>query len=191
MIFIVGLGNPGKEYQDTRHNAGFILLDRLLEIYGNPKPLSKFNGLIYKQNFSGKEILCIRPKTFMNLSGVTVSAAARHFEDILEKILVIHDDLDIEFGRIRFKTGGGTGGHNGLDSIIKSLGRTDFDRLRIGVGRPPGKMDPADFVLSKFKKSERKELNLTISLAVDAISDYIDHGIDYVMNKYNQPKTPG
>ena len=191
MIFIVGLGNPGKEYQDTRHNAGFILLDRLLEIYGNPKPLSKFNGLIYKQNFSGKEILCIRPKTFMNLSGVTVSGAARHFEDILEKILVIHDDLDIEFGRIRFKTGGGTGGHNGLDSIIKSLGRADFDRLRIGVGRPPGKMDPADFVLSKFKKSERKELNLTISLAADAAADYIDHGIDFVMNKYNQPKTPG
>jgi peptidyl-tRNA hydrolase, PTH1 family len=191
MIFIVGLGNPGKEYQDTRHNAGFILLDRLLEIYGNPKPLSKFNGLIYKQNFSGKEILCIRPKTFMNLSGVTVSGAARHFEDILEKILVIHDDLDIEFGRIRFKTGGGTGGHNGLDSIIKSLGRADFDRLRIGVGRPPGKMDPADFVLSRFKKSERKELDLTISLAAEAIADYIDYGIDYVMNKYNQPKTPG
>ncbi|HEX7561153.1 MAG TPA: aminoacyl-tRNA hydrolase [Candidatus Humimicrobiaceae bacterium] len=191
MIFIVGLGNPGKEYQDTRHNAGFILLDRLLEIYGNPKPLSKFNGLVYKQNFSGKEILCIRPKTFMNLSGVTVAGAARHFEDILEKILVIHDDLDIEFGRIRFKTGGGTGGHNGLDSIIKSLGRADFDRLRIGVGRPPGKMDPADFVLSKFKKSEHKELNLTIGLAADAIADYIDHGIDYVMNKYNQPKIPG
>ena len=191
MIFIVGLGNPGKEYQDTRHNAGFMLLDKILEIYGNPRPLSKFNGSIYKHNFLGKEILCIRPKTFMNLSGVTVAGAARHFENTLEKILVIHDDLDIEFGRIRFKTGGGTGGHNGLDSIIKSLGRSDFDRLRIGVGRPPGKMDPADFVLSKFKKSEQKEIKLTFGLAADAVADYIDHGIEYVMNKYNQPKTPG
>jgi len=191
MIFIVGLGNPGKEYQDTRHNAGFILLDRLLEIYGNPKPLSKFNGSIYKKNFSGREILCIRPKTFMNLSGVTVAGAARHFEDILEKILVIHDDLDIEFGRIRLKSGGGTGGHNGLESITKSLGRADFDRLRIGVGRPYGQMDPADFVLSKFKKSERKQLDLTLSLAADAVQDYIEHGIEYVMNKYNMPKTPG
>lgn len=190
MIFIVGLGNPGKEYQDTRHSAGFIFLDRLLEIYGNPKPLSKFNGSIYKINFSGKEILCIRPNTFMNLSGVTVAGAEKHFKDILEKILVIHDDLDTEFGRIRLKSGGGTGGHNGLESIIKSLGRDDFDRLRIGVGRPPGRMDPADFVLSKFKKSERKQLDLTINLAADAAADYIEHGIDYVMNKYNQPKIP-
>jgi peptidyl-tRNA hydrolase, PTH1 family len=191
MIFIVGLGNPGKEYQDTRHNAGFILLDRLLEIYGNPKPLSKFNGSIYKKNILDKEILCIKPNTFMNLSGVTVAGAAKHFKDTLEKILVIHDDLDIEFGRIRLKSGGGTGGHNGLESIIKSLGMSDFDRLRIGVGRPLGQMDPADFVLSKFKKSERKELDLTVNLAVDAVQDYIEHGIDYVMNKYNQPKTPG
>jgi peptidyl-tRNA hydrolase, PTH1 family len=191
MIFIVGLGNPGKEYQDTRHNAGFILLDRILEIYGNPKPLSKFNGSIYKQKFSDKEILFIKPKTFMNLSGVTVAGAAKYFKDTLEKILVIHDDLDIEFGRIRLKSGGGTGGHNGLESIIKSLGGPDFDRLRVGVGRPPGQMDPADYVLSKFKKSERKELDLTFNLAVDAVQDYIEYGIDYVMNKYNQPKTPG
>jgi PTH1 family peptidyl-tRNA hydrolase len=190
MIFIVGLGNPGKEYQDTRHNAGFVLLDRLLEIYDNPKPLSKFSGSIYRQKLSDKEILFIRPNTFMNLSGVTVAGAAKHFEDVLEKILVIHDDLDIEFGRIRLKSGGGTGGHNGLESIIKSLGRADFDRLRIGVGRPPGQMDPADFVLSKFKKSERKELDLTLGLACEAVQDYTGHAIEYVMNKYNQPKTP-
>ncbi len=189
MIFIVGLGNPGKEYQDTRHNAGFMVLDRLLEDLGNPKPLSKFNGLIYRQKTPDKEILYIKPKTFMNLSGVTVAAAVRHYEDGPEKILVIHDDIDIEFGRVRLKSGGGTGGHNGLESIVKSLGNADFDRLRIGAGRPPGKMDPADFVLSKFKKSETKALDLMVSLSADAVRDYIAYDIGYVMNKYNQPKT--
>jgi len=191
MIFVVGLGNPGKEYQGTRHNAGFMVLDRILKAAGNPKPLSKFNGAIFKQKFYDREILYIKPKTFMNLSGVTVAGAARHYEETLEKILVIHDDLDIEFGRIRLKSGGGAGGHNGLESIIKSLGNADFDRLRLGAGRPCGKMDPADFVLSKFKKSELKELDLMVGLAVDAVEDYIVHGIDYTMNKYNQPKISG
>ena len=121
MIFIVGLGNPGKEYQGTRHNAGFMVLDRIIKASGNPKPLSKFNGAIFKQKFDDKEVLYIKPKTFMNLSGVTVAGAARHYEDTLEKILIIHDDLDTEFGRIRLKSGGGTGGHNGLESIVKSL----------------------------------------------------------------------
>ena len=134
MIFVVGLGKSGKEYQGTRHNAGFMVLDRILKATGNPKPLSKFNGAIFKQKFYGREILYIKPKTFMNLSGVTVAGAARHYEETLEKILVIHDDLDIEFGRIRLKSGGGTGGHNGLESIIKSLGNADFDRLRLGAG---------------------------------------------------------
>src|SRR4030067_1386325 len=151
MILIIGLGNPGEEYGQTRHNIGFIILDKFSEETGILAQVSKFNSILIKSEYAGKALLCVKPYTFMNNSGSAVLKVIEHFEGKIESTIVIHDDLDIEFGEISLKSGGGTGGHNGIDSIVKKLGRSDFDRLRFGIGRPPVRKDPADFVLSKFK----------------------------------------
>jgi len=185
MILIIGLGNPGEEYGQTRHNIGFKILDKFSEETGILVRISKFNSILIKSEYAGKALLCVKPCTFMNNSGSAVLKVIKHFEDKIESTITIHDDLDIEFGEIRLKSGGGTGGHNGLESIVKKLGRSDFDRLRFGIGRPPGRKDPADFVLSKFKRSEIRELDSIISISVEALKDYIENGINYAMNKYN------
>ncbi|MCL4415960.1 MAG: aminoacyl-tRNA hydrolase [Actinobacteria bacterium] len=185
MILIIGLGNPGEDYEQTRHNIGFVILDKFSEDTGILSQISKFNSILIKSKYAGKALLCVKPCTFMNNSGSAVLKVIRHFEDDIESTIVIHDDLDIEFGEIKFKSGGGTGGHNGLESILKKLGRSDFDRLRFGIGRPPGRKDPADFVLSKFKMKETRELDSIIPISIEALKDYIENGINFAMNKYN------
>ena len=185
MILIIGLGNPGEEYGQTRHNIGFIILNKFSEETGILAQISKFNSILVKSEYAGKALLCVKPYTFMNNSGSAVLKVIKHFEGKIESTIIIHDDLDIEFGEIKFKSGGGTGGHNGLESIVKKLGRSDFDRLRFGIGRPHGRKDPADFVLSKFKRSEIRELDSIISISVEALEDYVENGINYAMNKYN------
>jgi len=185
MILIIGLGNPGQEYGQTRHNIGFIILNKFSEETGGSSQISKFNSILIKSEHAGKTLLCVKPCTFMNNSGSAVFKVIKHFEDKIESTIVIHDDLDIEFGEIKLKSGGGTGGHNGLESIVKKLGYSDFDRLRFGIGRPPGHKDPADFVLSKFKIRETRELDSIVSVSVEALKDYVEYGINYAMNKYN------
>ena len=185
MILIIGLGNPGEEYGQTRHNIGFIILNKFSEETGILGQFSKFNSTLIKSEYAGKALLCVKPYTFMNNSGSAVLKVIKHFEGKIESTIIIHDDLDIEFGEIKFKSGGGTGGHNGLESIVKKLGRSDFDRLRFGIGRPSGRKDPADFVLSKFKMREIRELDSIISISVEALKDYVENGINYAMNKYN------
>ncbi|MBE3095407.1 MAG: aminoacyl-tRNA hydrolase [Actinobacteria bacterium] len=185
MILIIGLGNPGEEYGQTRHNIGFIILNKFSEETGILSQISKFNSILIKSEYAGKTLLCVKPYTFMNNSGSAVLKVIKHFEGKIESTIVIHDDLDIEFGETKLKSGGGAGGHNGLESIVKKLGRSDFDRLRFGIGRPPGRKDPADFVLSKFKKRETRELDSIISISVEALKDYVENGINYAMNKYN------
>lgn len=185
MILIIGLGNPGEEYGQTRHNIGFIILNKFSEETGILSQISKFNSILIKSEYAGKALLCVKPYTFMNNSGSAVLKVIKHFEGKIESTIVIHDDLDIEFGETKLKSGGGAGGHNGLESIVKKLGRSDFDRLRFGIGRPPGRKDPADFVLSKFKKRETRELDSIISISVEALKDYVENGINYAMNKYN------
>ena len=185
MILIIGLGNPGEEYGQTRHNIGFIILNKFIEETGILGQFSKFNSILIKSEYAGKALLCVKPCTFMNNSGSAVSKVIEHFEGKIESIIIIHDDLDIEFGQIKLKSGGGTGGHNGLESIVKKLGHFDFDRLRFGIGRPPGRKDPADFVLSKFKRSETRELDSIITISVEALKGYVENGINYAMNKYN------
>ncbi len=185
MILIIGLGNPGEEYCQTRHNIGFTLLNKFIEETGNLSQISKFNSILIKSKYAGKDLLCVKPYTFMNNSGTAVLKVIKYFEGKTESTIVIHDDLDIEFGEIKFKSGGGTGGHNGLESIVKKLGHADFDRLRFGIGRPPGRKDPADFVLSKFKIRETRELDSIISISIEALKDYIENGINFAMNKYN------
>ena len=185
MILIIGLGNPGEDYDQTRHNIGFVILNKFSEETGILSQISKFNSILIKSEYAGKALICVKPYTFMNNSGSAVLKVIKHFEDKIESTIVIHDDLDIEFGEIKFKSGGGTGGHNGLESIVKKLGHSDFDRLRFGIGRPPGRKDPADFVLSKFKMRETRELDSIISISVEALKDYVENGINYAMNKYN------
>lgn len=202
MIFIVGLGNPGKEYQQTRHNAGFVIADAFLSQHESSSSFKKFNSEISEVSYMDNDILLVKPLTFMNNCGAAVESVVSHygrssgmsgsgFTGTLKnatgknRLLVIHDDMDIEFGKIRLKSGGGTGGHNGLESIAKHIDSTDFDRLRFGLGRPPGRKDPADFVLSNFLKTEKEEFKNMLPVTVEAINDYIINGIDYAMNKYN------
>ena len=185
MILIVGLGNPGKEYELTRHNVGFEIVDILSESLESKSLYRKFNSLVIESSYGEKELLLIKPQIFMNNSGSAVAACMDSYGDEISSVMVIHDDIDIEPGKIKLKKGGSTAGHKGLESIAQKTGSNAFDRLRFGVGRPPGRMDPADFVLRHFKKSEITGVELDISRSVDAIKDYVREGIDYAMNKYN------
>jgi PTH1 family peptidyl-tRNA hydrolase len=185
MILIVGLGNPGKDYESMRHNIGFIVLDKFAEILIRKTQYHKFNSSVIGSYYDEKKIVLLKPLTFMNNSGIAVSAVYKYFDKNIESILIIHDDLDIDFGEIRLKLGGGTGGHNGLESIVRSLGELEFDRLRFGIGRPPGRKSASKFVLTNFKKSETSDVEINVLRAVDAIKDYITCGIQYCMNKYN------
>ncbi|MBM3709158.1 MAG: aminoacyl-tRNA hydrolase [Actinobacteria bacterium] len=185
MILIAGLGNPGKDYENTRHNIGFVVADRLLDDLAVQVTYYKFNAEVFESDYSGKKLLIVRPLLYMNNSGASLKHFITQYSLEIDRILVIHDDIDIDFGKIRLKTGGGTGGHNGLESLVKHMGNADFDRLRFGVGRPPKKIDPAVYVLSRFKRVELKNLFFIVDKAVTSIKDYIEFGIDYAMNKYN------
>lgn len=185
MILIVGLGNPGKEYSGTRHNIGFAVIDELASGTGSGNKYTKFNSIACDCEISGIRILLLKPQTFMNNSGSAVAGALRSYDEEIERILVVHDDIDIEFGQVKFRKGGSTAGHKGLESIYEKTRTLDFDRLRFGVGRPPGRMEASDYVLRKFSRSELKEMELMVKRSTDAISDYIINGIDFASNKYN------
>jgi len=185
MILIVGLGNPGRDYRGTRHNIGFAIIDELVSVFDSGNEYTKFNSVAVNANCSGTDIVLLKPRLFMNNSGSAVSAAIKFYEEDISKILIIHDDIDIEFGQVKIKRSGGTAGHRGLQSIKEKTGGIDFDRLRFGVDRPPGRMEAADYVLRKFGKSEIKELEFLITRSADIITDYIENGLEYAANKYN------
>lgn len=178
MKLIVGLGNPGKEYDNTRHNVGFMLIDKYL---GDVKYKDKFNGLFYEMN--GKEkVIFVKPQTYMNNSGECVSKFVKYYDVKMEDILVIQDDLDIDIGKYKFKINSSSGGHNGIKSIISHLGNNGFFRLKIGISNFR-KNDVIDFVLGKFSKEEIKNINF--DELISAIDDFISYGFNFVMNKYN------
>ncbi|MCL4386033.1 MAG: aminoacyl-tRNA hydrolase [Actinobacteria bacterium] len=185
MILIAGLGNPGKEYSLTRHNAGFILIDRLLDNLNIKERKRKFKSKIAFADFEGKSVLLMQPLTFMNESGIAILQARKFYKDEINKILIIHDDIDLDFKTIRFKKNGGSAGHKGLISILNLNANVEFDRLRIGVGRPPGIKAAANYVLKNFNKQQQEELDSIMQLAVEAVKDYIIFDIEYCMNKYN------
>lgn len=185
MILIAGLGNPGKDYEFTRHNIGFRIADKFIEGFEKKSFYKKFDSLICESSFSDQKLIIIKPQTFMNNSGISIALYYRSFGNQIDSLLVIHDDIDIEFGEIRLKRGGSTGGHKGLESIVESLGNCEFDRLRFGIGRPPGKQDPADYVLEEFKKKEKEDVEIGVQRSVDIIKDYLTEGIEFAMNKYN------
>ena len=189
MIVIAGLGNPGTKYASTRHNVGFDVMDALANKFGIKLNKIKFKGLVGEGTWAGKKIVLIKPSTYMNLSGESIRPLMEFYKLKPEELFVVVDDVDIEFGTIRLKKKGSAGTHNGLKSIIFHLETEEFPRLKIGIGQKPEHYDLADFVLSKFSKSERQIIDKAIIKAADAVDEFIVNGIDSAMNKYNI-KTP-
>ncbi len=184
MLLVVGLGNPGVKYAQNRHNIGFMVVDAFVENFRRASRFNKFNSELIQLKYDKKILLLVKPLTYMNNAGSAVAAVLSNYKEI-ESIIIIHDDLDIEFGKIKLKANGGTAGHNGLKSIVEAIGNPDFDRLRIGIGRPPGRKKPSIFVLEDFPKNDKEELEFIKIDAVRALKDYIEHGIGFAMNKYN------
>ncbi|WP_322766864.1 aminoacyl-tRNA hydrolase, partial [Frankia sp. Cr1] len=165
---VVGLGNPGPAYAGNRHNIGFMVLDLLAERVGGRFRTHRGRADVVETRLAGARAVLAKPHSFMNTSGGPVAALRAFFKAEVGRILVVHDELDIPFGAVRLKLGGGDNGHNGLRSITTSVGSRDYLRVRVGIGRPPGRMDPADFVLRDFSAVERKELALVVDTAADA-----------------------
>ncbi|MDD5686609.1 MAG: aminoacyl-tRNA hydrolase [Elusimicrobia bacterium] len=182
MKLIVGLGNPGKKYLKTRHNIGFVVLDNFAE--RESLKWKKYKDIAIISLSSG--FLIAKPCLFMNQSGPAIIPLIKKYNFNCEDIFVIHDDMDIEFGRVQLKKGGSSGGHNGIQSIIEALGTNEFMRLRIGIGRPPETSDPVNFVLSDFLKEELEKLDAVILRATDAIPIFIESGIQKAMNVFNR-----
>jgi len=180
MKLVVGLGNPGKEYKNTRHNIGFIVLDALLS---DSKWSSKFNGLYTEKNFNGEKIIFLKPQSFMNLSGGVVRKFVEYFDINYEDVLIIQDDLDLDIGKLRIKFDSSAGGHNGIKDIIKNLGTQKLLRLKIGISSSLG--DTKDYVLSSFSKKETDELDKNMQKYFSVIEDFVNNDAIYLMNKYN------
>ena len=184
-LLIVGLGNPGREYHENRHNIGFMLVDRLAERLNISFNHLRSRALVGSTLYCGKEIILAKPVSFMNLSGKVVSALIRYYELPLTNLLLAHDDIDLTFGTIRLRQSGSSAGHKGIASIIEELGVQEFARLRLGIGRPLGRMDPADYVLQDFSPNEQIALTNLLERAVEAGLTLISEGIDVAMDKFN------
>jgi PTH1 family peptidyl-tRNA hydrolase len=187
---VVGLGNPGKTYANTRHNAGFMAVDKVADFFSIPIGGKKFNSLTGRGFIDGIDVILAKPMAFMNISGPPVYQIKQYFKIPCSDILIVHDDIDLAFGRLRIKEKGGSGGHNGLESIIKLLGTNNFSRLRIGTGQkiqsPEKPVDTADYVLSEFSYNEKKVLDQVMTRARDAIITVLCNGITYAMNRFNR-----
>jgi PTH1 family peptidyl-tRNA hydrolase len=186
MRLVVGLGNPGRGYARNRHNVGFMVVDLLAERWGVGAFRAKFGGHLGEGRIAGDKVALLKPQSYMNCSGQVVAPAARFFGVAPADLVVIHDDLDLDFGRLKVKVGGGHGGHNGLRSIFADLGSQDFVRVRLGIGRPPPRMDGADYVLQDFSRVETKELPFVLGDAADAVEMILQAGVTSAMNRFNQ-----
>jgi PTH1 family peptidyl-tRNA hydrolase len=182
---IVGLGNPGREYAGTRHNFGFELIDRLAVRLSAQGLRLHSHALVTVAHHAERQVLLAKPQTYMNLSGKSVQGLAHFYKVQIECILIAHDDLDLPFGTLRLRPGGGPGGQKGVRSTIEMLGSQDFSRLRLGIGRPPGQMDPANYVLQKFSRIELDQIGPLLERAADAALVFVLDGIQAAMNRYN------
>jgi peptidyl-tRNA hydrolase, PTH1 family len=182
---LVGLGNPGREYRNTRHNIGFMVIDRLAADLGIKLTKVQAKAIIGMTPFESSKLVLAKPQTFMNLSGQAVTSLARFYRVPVEQILVVHDDIDLPLAAIRIRPGGGSAGQKGVASIIEKLGTQSFARIRIGVGRPPGRMEAPDYVLQDFDKIEQTLMNRVIETASEAARVFVREGLDAAMNKYN------
>ena len=184
----MGLGNPGSKYSATRHNIGFRVIDHLAEMHGMSVTRSRFDALYDKGRVEGRELILVKPQSFMNLSGNPVRALADYFNIEPSEILVIYDDIDLEFGRMKIVSKGGHGGHNGVRSLINVLKDKGFARLRMGVGRPDPRIDVSDWVLGKFSSSDVADLDPFLQRAGDAASTILIKGLTIGMNEFNRVK---
>ena len=182
---IVGLGNRGREYARHRHNVGFMTADRWAAAHALSFNKIQHHAILAAGRSGERRVIVAKPQTYMNESGRAVGALLRFYKIPVERLLVIFDDLDLPFGAIRLRADGGAGGHNGMRSIIQHLGGNDFARLRVGIGRPPGRMDPAAFVLQDFNRAEAAELDALLDRAGQAIDTFLTAGITTAMNQFN------
>lgn len=191
-MIIAGLGNPGARYAGTRHNIGFQVIDLIAERWGRPAFKEKFHGEIGLVQLPGREgpekTYLLKPQTFMNLSGDCVQPAAAFFKVPPSEVLILHDELDLPLGRLQLKVGGGSGGHNGLKSVTSRLGTADYQRLRLGIGRPPADFrgNPADFVLQGFASSEETQVEELVVRAAEAVELLVKRGKSAAMNEINR-----
>jgi PTH1 family peptidyl-tRNA hydrolase len=184
-FLIAGLGNPGREYRQTRHNIGFMLVDRLAASLNLSFSRVESKALITRGDHTGRRLLLVKPQTYMNLSGQAIGAIARYYKVPQENFLIVYDDVDLPFGLLRMRAAGGAGGHKGMTSIIDRLGSQDIARLRMGIGRPPGRMEAADYVLQEFSPAETGQLPEVLERGVEAVYTFITQGIAAAMNLYN------
>jgi len=184
-FLIIGLGNPGREYRDTRHNIGFMVIDKLCAALGVSINKVQSKALMAVGKLDGNKIILAKPQTFMNLSGQAVSGLMRFYKVPVEHLIVAHDDLDLPLGTLRLRPGGGSAGQKGIASTIQQLGTQNFARLRLGIGRPPGQMDPSAYVLQRFVSAEQEMLTMVLDHAVGAVSTFVRDGLDAAMNQYN------
>ena len=182
---IVGLGNPGKQYAFNRHNVGFMLVSRLAERLGEKFNRMEGRAMLAKALYQEQRLILVKPQTFMNASGNPVRSLLRYYKIPTEHLLVAYDDVDLPLETLRLRTEGGSGGQKGMQSIIAQLGTEAFCRLRVGIGRPPGRMEAADYVLQDFSKGEQALLDPTLDRAVDAVLTFVTLGIDQAMNQFN------
>lgn len=182
---VVGLGNPGPGYAGHRHNVGAMVVDQLAARAGGRFTAHRGRADILEGRLGGARVVLAKPRSYMNDSGGPVAALRTFFKVDLERIVAVHDELDLPFGALRLKLGGGDNGHNGLKSLRRSLGSGEFHRVRVGIGRPPGRMDPADFVLRDFSSVERKDLGLLVERAADATECLLEDGLDAAQQTYN------
>ncbi|MGH3694089.1 MAG: aminoacyl-tRNA hydrolase [Pseudonocardiaceae bacterium] len=183
IALIVGLGNPGAGYAGNRHNVGFMVIEELARRVGGRLTSHKAGADVLATQLAGRRVVLARPRSYMNVSGPAVAATARYFKVPPADVVVVHDDLDLDHGVLKLKRGGGEGGHNGLRSISVSLGSKDYLRVRFGIGRPPGRMDPADFVLRDFSPEQRRELDLLVDRCADAVEHLLTQGLAATQNQ--------
>ncbi|MFV2196586.1 aminoacyl-tRNA hydrolase [Nocardiopsis sp. LOL_012] len=182
---VVGLGNPGPKYAGNRHNAGFMVVDALAAAAGERWKVHKARAEVVQTRLEGVPVVLAKPRSFMNVSGGPVAALAAFYKVPVERVVVVHDELDIDFSALKLKRGGGSGGHNGLKSITASLSGPGYVRVRFGVGRPPGRMDPAAYVLRDFSSGERSELGLNVERAADAVRTVLKDGLERAQNIFH------
>lgn len=182
-VLVVGLGNPGPQYATTRHNVGFMVVDILADRMGEKFKVHKKSGAeVATGRLAGRSVVLAKPRVYMNESGRQVGPLAKFYSVALSDVIIVHDELDIDFGRIRLKGGGGVAGHNGLRSVSSALGGNDFQRVRVGIGRPPGHKSGAAFVLENFNNVERKEVPTILEQAADATELLVAQGLEPAQN---------
>ncbi len=187
-FLIVGLGNPGRRFRKDRHNIGFMTIDEMAAKLGVNFSRVQSMALLTHGRIKEKKVFLAKPQTFMNRSGDSVAPLIRYYRVPMQRLIIIFDDLDLPLGTIRLRPKGSSGGHHGLESIIRRLGTEDFPRMRLGIGRPPGRMEPADFVLQAFSKEENELVEMTIARAVACASTFVADDIQSAMNRFNSER---